>query len=775
MFIFYRVAAIILFTCFSTFLFAQQIWKGKIIDEVTKEPIPGATVSCSYPSYNCITNTDGSFALSVQDGNQPVLVSVKGYTSKQFILTTANAVIALAPNTSILNEVLVSANREGVQRSKAPVAIANISAKMLQETKPVSLDQVLNKVSGVHMVNLGNEQHQMSIRQPMTTKSLFLYLEDGIPIRTTGLFNHNALLEINMANVRNIEVIKGPSSSLYGSEAIGGVVNFISAAPTAVPVLKLSAQGNDIGYRRTDLQSSFIKGKLGISVSGYYAQRRNSFLEFTDYNKSTFTVRADYQISKKTSVSNSVTWMDYYSDMPGGIDSIMFASKTFKNPQTFTYRKVSALRYRTVLSHLWNEHNKTTVSLIYRDNTIEQNPSYAIKNDYKKQGNQWIGQKNLAHGEINNSSFNSYALVAQHKLNLNWKDALLIGGASVDISPSSYDAQYIRIQKDSISGKYTGYEAKDSILTHYQTHINNYASFLNFEFSPLKKVRIVASIRFDLFHYNFDNLLKPSSYSGSSDTINHFSAISPKIGFTYKLWKIAGVYANYSQGFVPPQVTEMYKGVKVPNLAPSTFYNYEAGGWVEIIQNKLSADVSAYFLKGTNEIISARLDDGSTENRNAGKTAHKGIEASLTATPAKGLSIRFSSALSEHKFDEFIEKGSDYSGFEMNGAPRWMHNTEIGFRPKFIKGLRLGAEWQHIGRYYLDPKNTAQYQGYHVLHLRAGYQINAFEVWVNAMNITNEYYAYSASKSTSGYSYTLAEPRHFNIGLSYDFGNLFKK
>ncbi len=64
------------------------------------------------------------------------------------------------------------------------------------------------------MVNLGNEQHQMSIRQPMTTKSLFLFLEDGIPVRTTGLFNHNALLEMNMAAVKNIEVIKGPSSSL---------------------------------------------------------------------------------------------------------------------------------------------------------------------------------------------------------------------------------------------------------------------------------------------------------------------------------------------------------------------------------------------------------------------------------------------------------------------------------------------------------------------------------------------------------------------------------
>ena len=195
------------------------------------------------------------------------------------------------------------------------------------------------------MVNLGNEQHQMSIRQPMTTKSLFLYLEDGIPVRTTGLYNHNALLEMNMASVKNIEVIKGPSSSLYGSEAIGGVVNFITIAPTLVPVLKISAQGNNIGYKRTDLQSAFSKNKWGFALSGYYADKRNGFMEYSDFHKATLTTRIDYRFNNKTTLSNSATWLNYYSDMPSGVDSAMFASRTFVNPQTFTYRKVDAFRY----------------------------------------------------------------------------------------------------------------------------------------------------------------------------------------------------------------------------------------------------------------------------------------------------------------------------------------------------------------------------------------------------------------------------------------------
>lgn len=755
---------------------AQTIIKGKIIDAITKEPIYGASVRCTDPNCicGCSTNASGEFEINCKKDCKNISVSFIGYTAQVVAIDGLSETIALAPSASLMNEVVVSANRgETVKRSQAPVAISQITTRTIQETKATTVDQLLNKISGVNMVNLGNEQHQMSIRQPMTTKSLFLYLEDGIPVRTTGLYNHNAVLEMNMASVKNIEVIKGPSSSLYGSEAIGGVVNFITMAPTSVPVLKLSAQINNIGYKRTDLQSSFTKNKWGFAVSGYYANKRNSFMEYSDFHKATVTGRIDYRFSDKTTLSNSATWLNYYSDMPSGVDSTMFATRKFVNPQTFTYRKVDAFRYRSTLTHSWNEMAKTTASIIYRDNTIGQNPAYRIKDDYKKINGNWIGQKSLAHGEVNASSFNSYAFVAQHKQNLSWKNASIIGGASIDLSPSTYNADYIRIKKDTVTKKYASYQKTDSTLTHYATKINNYAAFANFEFSPVEKLRVVASLRYDLFTYNFDNHLKPSAFSGSADTVNRFSKFSPKIGFTYNVSTKTGLYANYSQGFVPPQVTEMYTGVKVPDIQPSVFYNYEVGGWMEVVKNKLSIDASAYRLNGTNEIISVKLDDGSTENRNAGKTSHKGIEFGLNASPVKDLTFRISGAYSQHKFIAFVEKGSNYNGNEMNGAPHWMHNAEVWYKPSFAKGLRIGAEWQKIGSYYMDPKNTVKYEGYNVVNLRAGYQYKGFEVWLNVLNATNNYYSYISTKSTS-YSYQLAEPRNFNIGIAYDLGRLIK-
>lgn len=127
-------------------------------------------------------------------------------------------------STQELAEVFITANRTATLRKETPVAISKLNAKTINETKATAVYEVVNKTPGVLMVNLGNEQHMMAIRQPMTTNAYYLYLEDGLPIRPMGIFNHNALLEINQFNLQSIEVVKGPVSSLYGPEAVGWIL-----------------------------------------------------------------------------------------------------------------------------------------------------------------------------------------------------------------------------------------------------------------------------------------------------------------------------------------------------------------------------------------------------------------------------------------------------------------------------------------------------------------------------------------------------------------------
>jgi iron complex outermembrane recepter protein len=745
--------------CHTTY--AQTTTKGQVIDALTKEPLYGVTIRTTQSKTGTITGADGTFNLAATIASDSLVFSYIGYDAQRKPLKNNELLVQLQPSANQLNQVVVSASREASVRTETPVAISAISKEVLLETKAVSLEQVLNKVSGVYMVNLGNEQHTMAIRQPIGYKSLFLYLEDGIPIRATGDFNHNALIEINMGALRNIEVIRGPASSLYGSEAIGGAINFITQAPAQIFTAKLQAEGSDKGYRRTDFSASNTFGKLGVYVAGYYAAQRNGIIEHSDFDKLALTLRADYTFNSKTKLISTASLIDYQTDQTGGLDSTRFYSKEYSSQHTFTYRKVNALRVRTTLEQNWNTQHSTQVTTFYRNNAIGQNPFYAIRN---------VKDNPLkAKGEINEDAFQSFGLIAQHKILFPFLNAQLISGISADYSPATYQAELIDIDR-SETGKYTNYSQTGTLLTNYKVDLLNTAAYTQFELNPLERLKAVAALRYDRLDYNFDNHLEPGAYTGAPDEKNGFKSLTPKLGMTYDLGRSMGVYTNYSVGFTPPQITELYRGVQVPTLKPSNYKNYEAGGWISFAETKGYLDVSVYQLDGRNEIVSVRLEDGSYENQNAGQTRHRGVEYTFKYAPVQMLNFRFSGTNAKHSYIEFTEKGTDFDGKEMATAPRFISNTEVCFKPATIKGLRLSLEWQHMGKYYLDAANSEKYKGYDLLNARVGYSVGGLELWTNALNLTNQLYATTADKYSYGKSYRQGAPRTIHIGVGYTFG-----
>ncbi len=672
-----------------------------------------------------------------------------------------------APADSIrdIEQVVITAGRVAQQRSEAPVAIATVSRRTIEETRAQTMDLLLNKVSGVYNNNLGNEQHSMSIRQPITTKSLFLYLEDGIPIRTTGVFNHNALLELNLPAAERIEVIKGPSSSLYGAEAIGGVVNVITESPSEKPSGYLNVQRNNNGYFRSDARFGMTKGKFGIILSGYYAQRRSGQTEYSDFDKKAFSAKAVYAFTDRTKWTNALAYVDYYSDMTGGLDSIKFSRRDFSTFHTFTYRAVESFRYRSTFEHVWAEGRVTSMTFMYRDNSIAQNPSYSV----------WSTSNPLRYrGQINDNAFSTTALFLQHVHPLKKLKGRLVAGGNIDRSPQTYMAEFIWIDRATPTGKFTGYSrpAKDSLLNDYRTNILNTAAFAQLEFTPFKRLRVVGSVRYDDFRYDFRNSLPPSATSGGPSSVQHFSRFTPKVGATYNI-KGIGFYANYSEGYVPPQLNELFNSVKTPYLRPQTFRNTELGGWMSLWGDRLYADWSLYALEGSNEIISVRQADGTNVNQNSGRSMHKGIEYGIRYKAGEQLSVRFSGTNARHSFTDYVVRGVSFNGKEMSGSPRFMANAEATWRPAFAKGLRVGAEWQRLGRYFMDDTNLFTYSGFDLVHARIGYQRKWMDLWLNVLNLTNAYYATSVTKSTASgnasYSYNLGMPREITLGFGVKF------
>ncbi|MDH5380271.1 MAG: TonB-dependent receptor, partial [Cyclobacteriaceae bacterium] len=556
----------------------------------------------------------------------------------------------------------------------------------------------------------------------------------------------------------------------YGSEAIGGAINFITARPSAVPTVKLSVRGSSLGYKRVDFQASNTLGKTGVLVAGYYGNQKDGYMEHSDFNKLAITAKYNYQISENTSLRGSLTHIGYTTDMTGSLDSTNFYGQQFSSVHTFTNREVNATRFLNTLEHNWSDKSKTTATLILRDNTMGQIPSYRVKDDYSKWANP-TGDKNLAHGESNENAFRSIGSVIQHSLFFNKKAASMVAGISIDRSPVEYAANYISIYKSDL-GIYESYLLTDSVLTDYQLNITNMAGYVQGEFSPIPKLKLSAALRADAFYYDYLNNLSEIAFSGVPDSKDTFSAITPKLGLTYDLGRTSGVYANWGTGFGPPQVSELYRGVKVPVLVPAVFQNLEGGTWASLFNNKAVLDVAVYRLHGLNEIISVKQDDGTVENKNAGETLHYGVEYSLTIQPVDAINFRFSGTNARHIFVDYVEGGADYTDKIMSGAPPFISNSQLVFQPAKIKGFRAEIEWQHVAPYFMDNNNSDKYEGYDLMNFRLNQRFGDFQLWFQVLNATNTIYATTSSKSKWGKSYNMGNPRNFNLGISYKFNKI---
>jgi len=400
-----------------------------------------------------------------------------------------------------------------------PVAISVVSKQLIEETKPAMIYEVMNKVPGVVMTNLGNEQHGMSIRSPLTTRALFLYLEDGIPIRTTGVFNHNALMEINLPAMRGIDVIKGPGSAMYGANAVSGAVNFLTQRAGAHPLLDVGVQGDNFGYQRINAQASNTfgsgeGGSLGVYAGGYYARQQTSWREYNAMNKLSANIRADYRLTEKTAVEFTYSVNNLFSDMPGGIDSAMFYSQRYPSSNTIAYRDNRAQRGRLTLDHSFDDSDILTntnlrATLFYRNSQLLMLPSFRLRNDPRNPRG--------AFGEISDSRFTSLGTDVQFRttLNLVGLRANLVAGLFYENSPHTVRATFVRVGRENLNGSniYTSYTATDSLLTSYDVGLNNLAGYVSADVSVTDQLKLIAGVRYDRLNYDFKNNLPPSAFT----------------------------------------------------------------------------------------------------------------------------------------------------------------------------------------------------------------------------------------------------------------------
>ena len=677
-----------------------------------------------------------------------------------------------------IDTVVVSGSRAQAWLSETPQAIGVVKAKTLERDKPRTMGDILNRIAGVYWNDLGNEQHSMSIRQPIGTNAVYQYLEDGIPIRPLGVFNHNSLNEMNMAGASGVEVVKGAASSLYGSNAVGGAVNFLTAGASATPTASAGVRRDNVGgFTRYDTAASDTWGPLGLRFSHYSSRRsRDNWQEYSYGDKDSFSLRADYALSPTSQLRATLVHTDLDAAMTGSLFENDYRDNRGKSLNTFTYRKDKTTRMNLAWEGATTAHGTSTVTVFTRKNDHGQIPAYSIGS--------CAGM--LCKGVINNNHVDSLGLDVKHQQEFAWLRSRLIAGVYVDKSDNPFVSDNLSIVRDAATGRYLRYTLANASnpqgVRDYQTDILNTAVFAQWEFSPLAGTRVVLGGRSDAIRYDYHNKLAPggSVNYGAPDESRSFSHVSPKLGATYAIGQAGSAYANVSQGFTPPEVSQLYGKTGIADLQPSVYNNYELGLRWAFLQGRLKLDTALYRLDGRDTIVSYTLSPGNSENRNAGRTRSEGLELGLNYDSGP-FDARFATAIARHRYLRYqVSSALDYSGRTMPQAPRDITSFEIGYKP--VAGARIALEAVHQGRYWMNNANTVEYGGHALLNLRASYRLaRGLEAWVQVRNVADKRYADSASSSYAGKGsyapnsqnqYTPGAPRSVMLGLGYTFNAL---
>jgi iron complex outermembrane receptor protein len=666
------------------------------------------------------------------------------------------------------DEVTVTATREAQKLSETPATINAVHEDEIMATRPAHPSEILRKMPGVFASVTSGEGHQTSIRQPLTTDAVYLYLEDGIPTRSTGFFNHNALYEINLPQSAGMEVIKGPSSALYGSDAIGGVINVLSRPAPDAPELEANAELGEYGWKRLLLTGGTGGETWGLRPS-VNITHTDGWRDATGYDRRSFSLRWDQAVGEDATLKTLLSTSDIDQQSAGStrLREADYRHHPRLNYIPISYREVKAARLSSAYE---KDLGNTLVSLTpyLRYNEMEQLPNY-------------IGVPS----RISLSRNYSVGLLAKVRKDFEPLRTRLIFGVDIDHSPGSYFERRITPQFVTLASgarQYTSY-TRNGVNYDYDVTYTGVSPYLHGEFSPLERLRITAGLRYDRISYDYDNNLSPlatGSLRRPASTEVDFSHVSPKIGATWQLSATDNLYASYSEGFRAPSEGQLFRqgaSLDTVGLDPIEARQYELGWRGKA--GRLEYSAAAFNLEKDNDVLGFRDANGDTIAVNNGKTTHRGLELGLGAALTDRLRLKGAFSWTRHRYDEWVvNPTTDFSDHEIESAPRTLANVSVEYAPALLNGGRVGLEWVHVGHYRMDQANTPgqSYEGHDLFNLRANhFMTREWEIYGRLMNIADRRYAEAASYSaTNGREFAPGMPRTAYVGVVYHWGSAQK-
>ncbi len=673
-----------------------------------------------------------------------------------FLLGQNNAVDTFPKS---LETIEISATRMTLTDIKAPLAVTVLNKNRLQTgTQQLSPYEVLSSVPGVFAMNPDNFTQDLRIsirgfgaRAAFGIRGIRLFT-DGLPEGTPD--GQADVDNLDMGIIRQMEVLRGAASGLYGNAA-GGVIYMLTENPISKrPLLEAQLSRGSFGFQRYQLKAGQKFNKFLYFVNGSI-NNTEGYRDKSQMKNSIFNGKLSYEFNPTT----KLTLLANYGDSPTANDpGALTAQQVKDNP-----RQAGA---NNILFETGEKVKQSRIGATFETKLAEK---HSITARVFTTSRRLLNRLAVAANGYGDLKRNYYGGGIGYQLNEKLGKMSYRLKIGLDLENQADTRQryaYLKVVTDGIT-KYN----QDKIVLNQLEEFKSTGIYLLQDVQPTDKLLLSFGIRYDDLNLKAtDNYLVDGNQSGS----RHFTKINPMAGINYEFVKNASLYANYSSTFESPTLNELSNnpdntGGFNPILEPQQAKSFEIGSKGRITEG-VRFDLALFRIETENDLVPYQItgQTGKTFYRNAGKTLRKGLEIGLNYTIIEGLTAYYTQTFSNFTYKTYSVNTTNFDGKILPGIPKT--NTQIELRYTHSKGFFASIQARNVSRVYANDGNTALADGYSVLNLRLGntftvkdFQIEPF-VGINNLTKTN----YIANVQINAQSDRYFEP----ASLQYFFGGV---
>ena len=655
---------------------------------------------------------------------------------------------------------IISTSRRSEGLADINAAVSVIGQDELDLVAHTHYQEVLSRVPGVSAHRNNGQESLMAIRSPVLTGAgacgAFLVAENGIPVRSHGFCNVNEMFDAHTENARRIEVIRGPGSAFWGSNSLHGLINVVLPEPGEAGRLYLESGPRGSYRSKAALGSDHGNFKQLLLLNGIAEEGYRDESGF-DQQKASWLYQ--YTTGDGTQLDGGITVINLNQETAGFVTGLNNYEGSLRdtNPNPEAYRDSANTRawttftrevddWELVMTPYFREVNMNFIQHFLPGQPVEDF-------EHRSLGFQFAAYRDLANG-------------AELSLGFDVEDT---DGRLKQTQPNPTRGSFF-LRNSIPQGKH--YD--------FQVDARQIAAFAAYEQDFDNGWNISLGLRLENIEYVYDNMMIDGRtdqfgvacrfgcrYNRPSDRDDSFTTVSPKLGLSYALNENNNLQLRVQRGVRAPQATELYRlqnAQTVADLDAVELDSYE----ISFIGAAANWDYSAslYYMDKDNAIIT----NSSRENLNGSHTKHRGVELTLNWDISQALSLRGVMNFASHTYEtSLISGGVDVNGNDVDTAPNDFGNLRLAYRP--TANLLWELELAHMGEYYTNPENTANYEGHDLLNLRARYELNEdITLSLNILNITDEEYAERADWTTfTDDRYFPGEPARAFIGVDWNF------